>query len=264
MAVLVAGAGGCARIEAGKTAGYHTVVECGSRDTATAQKRFESASKLLAQCDVEGAEQLLHQALLADVSFGPAHNTLGKIYFDQKKYYLAAWEFEYANRVMPHRGEPLNNLGLVYEAVDQTDRAVFFYEQAIEGWPTNAEFLGNYIRARYRRGDRTSDLRPLLENLVMLDDRTDWVDWAKGLLLTGNIDEPRTIDVFVESPEGGAGALNYNIGDSPQSAIGSAPMLNFEELDSGIESSRRRVEPNTLPAPLQPIPRDSSSDSFSN
>ncbi len=188
--IFATGVCGCAKLRTGKTVNYRTVVESGSHDTETAEKRHNRAMDLLCDCDVCGAEQLLHKALLADVSFGPAHNTLGKVYFDQEKFYLAAWEFEYANRLMPNRGEPLNNLGLVYEAVGQTDKAITYYEQARVTAPDSPEYLGNYVRARIRRGDRTIDLRPLLESLVLIEDRREWADWARGRLVLGKIDEP--------------------------------------------------------------------------
>ena len=108
--------------------------------------------ELISNCYIAEAEQCLHQSLLADVSFGPAHNTLGKLYFDQKKFYLAAWEFEYAMKTMPNRAEPVNNLGLVYEMVEQTDEAVVHYQKAVDLEPGNPQYVGNLIRARIRRG----------------------------------------------------------------------------------------------------------------
>jgi hypothetical protein len=35
---------------------------------------------------------------------GPAHNNLGIVYYRRKKYYLAAWEFQYAARLMAYHG----------------------------------------------------------------------------------------------------------------------------------------------------------------
>lgn len=80
---------------------YRTLTESPLRDHEKAAKKHHKALAALEDGDRSEAERLLHDALLADVTFGPAHNTLGKIYFDQKKLYWAAWEFEYANEVMP-------------------------------------------------------------------------------------------------------------------------------------------------------------------
>ena len=77
--------------------------------------------------DFAHAEKYLRKAPAADVRFGPAHHSLGVLYFWQKKLYLAAWEFEYAARLMPDRYEPLNNLGLVYESVGKFAQAKSYY-----------------------------------------------------------------------------------------------------------------------------------------
>lgn len=180
---------GCARFTVNKTPKYETLAAKPSVNTAVAKKKHQKALDRIRCCQLCEAEQFLREALLADINFGPAHNTLGKVYFDQRKFYLAAWEFEYAMRVMPERAEPYNNLGLVYEAVNRLDQAIEQYEAAISHSPENAQYLGNYLRARIRRGDRTSDLRPMLEELVFLDNRKSWVDWAKQQLVMGDIDE---------------------------------------------------------------------------
>ena len=136
-------------------------------------------------------QQLLNDALLADVAFGPAHNTLGKVYLEQGKHYLAAWEFEYANRLMPDRTEPINNLGLVYEYAGQLDRAIEFYEQAYSDSPQTAQYLGNLLRARVRRGDPISDLRQQFEDLILLDKRRQWQDWARKFIVADDVQMDR-------------------------------------------------------------------------
>jgi hypothetical protein len=40
---------------------------------------------------------------------GPAHNNLGIVYYRQKKYYLAAWEFQHAARLYPTMGHTGKN-----------------------------------------------------------------------------------------------------------------------------------------------------------
>jgi Flp pilus assembly protein TadD len=116
--------------------------------------------------------------------YGPAHNNLGKAYFHQDKLYLAAWEFQYAMKLMPNTPEPRNNLGLVFESAGKLDDAVASYDEAMRLEPDNVQFIGNLARARVRRGDRDDDLRELLDKLVMRETRPDWADWARGQLAT--------------------------------------------------------------------------------
>lgn len=136
--------------------------------------------------DLCKAEQLLRDALVCEPSHGAIHNTLGKVYFQQRRYYLAAWEFEFAQKAMPDRPEPLNNMGMVYEAVDNFDQAIQYYEMAWASDGNNPEFLGNLVRARIRSGDRSTEVYELLKRLIEIEHRTQWVDWARGQLVFWN------------------------------------------------------------------------------
>jgi len=125
--------------------------------------------------DLDKAEQALKEALEADVMFGPAHNNLGKVYFTRKLFYKAAWEYQYAIKLMPHHPEPKYNLGLVYEAVGKIDEAVDLYSEARTLEPDNPILIGNVARARIKRGDKGQDMRELLTELLLKDTRPDWL-----------------------------------------------------------------------------------------
>lgn len=177
---------GCARWTTGKGAdtNYVTVDADGHHDTELARKDYAAARKCMAkyeqgkETDFAKMEKLLQASLAHDVRFGPAHHSLGVVYLWQKKLYLAAWEFEYAARVMPDRFEPLNNLGLVYESVGKYDQAKTFYLQAREIAPHQPEVLGNLARASFRSGETVDEMRPLLEDVLMADTRAEWRCWA--------------------------------------------------------------------------------------
>jgi Tfp pilus assembly protein PilF len=178
-------AAGCATLQTTKPQGYQTSYEQTYGSTSEAIAKHRAALKRLDKCDLCGAEELLKASLAEDEKFGLAHNTLGNVYFDQGKFYPAAWEFEYAARMMPDRPEPINNLGLVFEQVGRFDDAIVQFELAYGMDETNAAYLGNLIRARMRRGDQTCDMVDLLHRLVEIDSRTEWVAWANGHLHTG-------------------------------------------------------------------------------
>ncbi|MEQ1905803.1 MAG: hypothetical protein ABL888_16565 [Pirellulaceae bacterium] len=162
---------------------YRTIQESPLRDVDTAKQKHDKALKALEDRNYSHAEQFLHEALIADVTFGPAHNTLGKIYYDQKKLYWAAWEFEYAIGVMPNRAEPLNNLGLALEAAQMWDDAIVRYEQAVALAPEEPTYIGNLARAKVRRGDSLDEIEPIVRNLLLVDSRTSWRKWGEGLLV---------------------------------------------------------------------------------
>jgi Flp pilus assembly protein TadD len=163
---------------------YKTVSANPQRNTALAQREYAKAMALAKQDQPDKAIEHLKRALKADIMFGLAHNNLGKLYYQQKRYYEAAWEFEYAAKLMPHRPEPRSNLGMVFEAVGRTSKAVDHYAKAMELEPDNAYYIGNLARARLRRGDRDATTRDLLQALVLKDTRPTWITWARETLLT--------------------------------------------------------------------------------
>ena len=163
--------------------GYRTIPAQLGRDTEQARALTAKATAALNEGLAEDAEQLLRDALTEDVMYGPAHNNLGQLYYQQQRYYEAAWEFQYAIRLMPHQPIPRNNLGLVFEATGQLDEAVEQYGLAVAEEPDNPELLGNLARAHIRRGDRSPEVRDLLQQIVMKDTRPEWRAWAEAQFL---------------------------------------------------------------------------------
>jgi tetratricopeptide (TPR) repeat protein len=164
---------------------YRTIQADPNHDSELARVENQRAISLLEKGKIEKAEQSLQQALIADVTYGPAHNNLGKLYFSQGKYYLAAWEFEYAVKLMPHRAECQNNLGLVYEAVGKLDEAIDAYTLAFGMDGKNPVIIGNLARARVRRGDTDRIVEQLLNDLRLYDTRPPWLQWANERLALG-------------------------------------------------------------------------------
>ena len=106
--------------------------------------------------------------------------------YDQQKYYLAAWEFEYAIKAMPERPEPHNNLGLVYEAVGRFEEAISAYQCAADLDPTNPQFLGNLLRAKIRSGENPVDMHDEFNKLFNIETRSEWRDWCQRQLFVAS------------------------------------------------------------------------------
>ena len=185
---LFAGCGATASRSASKQ--YETVTPAPNRNADLARQENARAVALMDKGDHAGAESALKAALAADLMCGPAHNNLGKVYFTQGKLYLAAWEFQYAMKLMPNQPEPPNNLGLVFEAAGKLDEAAESYGKAVALEPENIHAMGNLARARVRRGDRSADLRSLLGKLVLRETRPDWLAWEQGMLSRLNAPVP--------------------------------------------------------------------------
>ena len=165
------------------TGDYATVSADPRRDTEAARQHDARGLQLLCSGELDRAELAFKAALDADVMFGPAHNNLGAVYLRQSRLYLAAWEFQYAVKLMPSHPEPRNNLGLVFEAAGRLDDAIDWFDQAVDLGPDDPELIGNLARARIRRGDSDAETRDLLTQLVMKDTRPEWVTWARQRLV---------------------------------------------------------------------------------
>ena len=181
---MLALVGGCShqRTVDKRAKDYETVAKDPRRDTERARVENGRAIQLIEAGKYDKAEEALKRALAADVMYGPAHNNLGKVYFQANNLYLAAWEFGYAMKLMPNVPEPRNNLGLVFEAAGNFDNAVKEYTEALQIEPDNAEFIANSARARVRRGDTDDEVKELLQRVVMQDTRPDWNQWARQRL----------------------------------------------------------------------------------
>jgi|GEM_PF-3631059 len=134
------------------------------------------------RCDMAAGEAYFKRAISTDESYGPAHNNLGRIYFERREWKHAADAFHLATEFMPGRPEPLNNLGLVFESIGKLDDAIEFYQQAHQTSLEQPEFLANLVRARFRRGDSGADLREQLQALKFIENRPEWSAWVDGKL----------------------------------------------------------------------------------
>ncbi|MBE3068811.1 MAG: tetratricopeptide repeat protein, partial [Planctomycetes bacterium] len=142
LVLAAACAAGC-RSQAPRSVEYQTLAQDPNRDTETARRENGRALALIEQGQLEEAEKALKAALAADLFFGPAHNNLAVVYQKREQYYLAAWEFQYAAKLMPYSPEPRANLGLVYEAVGRTAEAESWFDKALALQPDNPELIGN-------------------------------------------------------------------------------------------------------------------------
>lgn len=180
-AVLLSGCGWTA-MSADQTE-YRTTAGDPRRDTELAGMLNARAVQLITQGCLAEAEAVLKDALSADLFHGPAHSNLGVVYFQQQKFYLAAWEFQYAIKMMPTKAEPRNNLGLVFEAVGKLREADEQFEQALALDPENPQIIGNLAKTRIATNRKDEVTRQLLTDLVLKDCRPEWTAWARERLV---------------------------------------------------------------------------------
>lgn len=182
-ALLMLATTGCSKNRYTTSPGeYRTITVDPTRDTETARRHNEAGYKRFEAGDIDAAEELFRKALTADVEFAPAHMNLGRVYYHRKDWYHAAWEFEYARKLLPNHGGPHNNLGLVWQQDGQMDKAVAEFRKAVALDRDNMEYVGNLAAALLRRGERTEETRALLEQMVKNDRRPEWLIWAQQQL----------------------------------------------------------------------------------
>ena len=162
-----------------KTAGHDP-----KRNTPLARQLTDEAAELIADGRFDKARRKLESALTADLFYGPAHNNLGSIHLRQKHYYQAAWEFQYAAKLMPEQYQPKNNLGLVFEQVGRLDKATTCYEDALTLAPESVDVAANLARAYVRAGRKDDKTRELLTKVLMQHPSDRWTTWARETLTT--------------------------------------------------------------------------------
>lgn len=249
--------GGCTRFRKSGEGGYETIGNVPVAQAEQAKKLNSDALKAARKGDWEKAEQLLKEALESEVNYAPAHNNLGQIYLRRHQLYLAAWEFEFAINLMPDRVEPYINLGLVYETAGQLDKAAEAYESALERAPDSRDALSCCARVAVKQDHDPGRATWLLEQVVMHDDRADWLGWAKELLATRYrhiAADPGTLpEIMRRQPSQRAESLEYlpEPNELYQPYSPESPSLKAPgPIYPGFDGSSRQ---NELPAP-NPMP----------
>ncbi len=212
---------GCALLRSDSQRGYETISAEVEADTEMAAKKNHQAIKAIHKDNWAAARKDIDLALIADVNHAPSHNTLGQIYYQEKNLYLAAWEYEFAIRLSPSVPEYHNNLGLVYEAADRLKDAEQQYSEAIVLEPQNYHFVSNYAKIRIRQGELNPETRRLLEEVVYLDPRPEWKDWAQQQLTQSHLNVPSDDVISTSYPETPSGF----------SELPSAPVMEFESIE---------------------------------
>jgi Flp pilus assembly protein TadD len=172
---------GCASSNSGGAHVYRTPTE-GQRNPLRAQELTMRAAELLHE-DPAKAEELLREALTADLYHGPAHNNLGVAMLGKGLWYEAANEFEWARKLMPGHPDPRMNLALTLERAGRVDEALATYDTALEVYPHHVPTMQALTRLQLRHqraDDRTSDM---LKEIAMAGETAEWREWAREQMI---------------------------------------------------------------------------------
>ncbi|MDA8744716.1 tetratricopeptide repeat protein [Rubripirellula amarantea] len=149
-----------------------------SRDPVKAKRLTLAGVKALDAQNIDGATQKFMSAINADETYGPAHNNLGLLHYEQGNLYQAVLAFEHAMEYMPSDPIVYYNLAITLEAAGKVHDAMDLYLQAVDMDPVNPVFLGNLVRLQIRLGETGPIVKTRLEDLVLIETRPDWRRWA--------------------------------------------------------------------------------------
>ncbi|MEM0926971.1 MAG: hypothetical protein AAGJ83_13100, partial [Planctomycetota bacterium] len=147
---------------------------------------------------IEMAEKHFRHAVDADFAYGPAHNNLGLLHYEQGNLFQAVLAFEHAHEFLPDDPATAYNLALALESGGRVVEARQLYELASQIDPVNPNYLGNLVRLRVRLGERDLDLKSQLEDLVLIETRPEWRKWADTQLA---LDFNDALDRGPETPD---------------------------------------------------------------
>jgi hypothetical protein len=164
------------------------VADLGSRNenkaSAPSRHHNNKGIRYLNHGKLAKAETHFRKASDSDPTSAAAHNNLGTMHLGRRDLYSAAWEFQRANDLAPRSVEPLVNLGLVFDEAERLDEAADKYMQALAIDPNHAIALGNLARVRVKQDADPLEINSLLKQVVFIDTRVEWVEWAQVLLTT--------------------------------------------------------------------------------
>ena len=219
-----------------------------SRNPAKAQRLTLAGVNALENGKPEYAAEKLLSAIRADPKYGPAHNNLGLLQFDDGKLYPAVLSFERARELMPSDPAVYYNLGLALEKAGRKNRALELYWQAVELDPTEPHFLGNLVRLRRRLGENGPDVIAQLQDLMLIETRPDWRDWASEQL---EVTLNPNLDRGPETPEfGGSDPTNERLkskgpNETQTKIIDLSP--NAKKPESSVPTEQSQMAPELLP-----------------
>ncbi|QDV40318.1 Tetratricopeptide repeat protein [Stieleria neptunia] len=190
------------------------------RDTERANRLTYAGIRSLQKQHLDKAAKQFREAVEADETYGPAHNNLGLMHYEQGNLYQAVMAFEQARDYLPGDPAVVYNLALALEAAGRTGEAIELYYTANAMDRANPLYLGNLVRLRVRLGEHDDVLVQQLQDLALIETRPDWRRWADTQLALSQNDVldrgPGTPDLEAmvdRKTEADSGALRTKIID---------------------------------------------------
>ncbi len=244
---------GCSAFPLADSIDWQTISEENETATWSARRHNALGIKWINHGKLAKAETHFQKAAELSPRYAAPRNNLGNLCLAREELYLAAWQFERAAELAPYSPEPMVNLGLVYEKAGQLQRAEECYRHANEISPSFPLVVGNLARVLMKSDGDPAEIHQLLEQLMFIDTRPDWLDWADRLLSTrsrnGDMELPQE---WTESTTETIPVLEAR---PPNGAFMEIPSRGAEVIRPRLnEASNSSVEPLFQPVPTLPAP----------
>ena len=238
---------GCAMLQDGEQ-----IIRVSTSQNPTEAARLTLVGiKALDNGEIERAADKFRAAVLADETYGPAHNSLGLMHFEDGNLFQAILEFERAMELMPQDPAVYYNLGLTLETAGKVFEAMDLYMQAVEMDPTDPIYLGNLVRLRVRLGEFDPTLVTQLQDLILIETRPDWRRWADQQL---SLNFNPTLDRGPDPPEFDTGGGSDR--DIDDDAYLKSKIIELSPVtDNSARGIDSRLQPESLRAPSGRIER---------
>ncbi|MBA2482357.1 MAG: hypothetical protein H0V44_16975 [Planctomycetes bacterium] len=169
--VAVSGCGSSAR------GPYNASAAAEQRNIPEGERLFQKAMTKI-QEDADEAEQLLNQALTADLYHGPAHNNLGVLLLKKGKLYEAANEFTWAGKLLSGHPDPRVNLAIVLEKGGKSQDAIASCKTALEIQPGYLPAVQTAALIQAHHGIASEDQIAHLDTIIERSSDPVWRHWA--------------------------------------------------------------------------------------
>lgn len=143
-------------------------------DVAKAQELIQRASAAQADGHLKRAATLFTQAVKLDPTSKAAYNSLGNVYFQQKRYHQALEMYQRALTLDPLYAKARNNLGNTYMRLAMYDRALAELHQALQADDSYSLTHYNLACVYARTGDSAKAAQYLQDAMALDPDARTW------------------------------------------------------------------------------------------
>lgn len=163
-----------------------------------ANSKKDACQPMVAAGKTVDAIECYRQRLKSDPGDAYAHNALGTLLVEQKKYPAALEQFNAVLAKNPNDGVAMNAKAMVLMAMQKPEEALALLGKAIQIDPENIQALDNLARINFQTG-HADVAKPLWENVLSIDPKDASAHVGMGEIFAAKKDYDRALKHFEEA-----------------------------------------------------------------